>query len=103
MNERGAEWVVVSQGKDALWASSAVAGLYIFSPPAPDRVANPIGCGDCLCAGIAATLAEGGDVLQAIAFGMAAACDNLRSLLPARLDRARVEATAAAIDYRRID
>jgi tagatose 6-phosphate kinase len=102
VNERGAAWVVVSQGKNALWASSKTDGVYKFTPPRPEQVVNPIGCGDCLCAGIAATLADGGEVLQAIKFGMAAAADNLRSLLPARLERAKVEALAATVECVRI-
>lgn len=97
LHERGAAWVVVSQGKDALWASSVDEGLWRLTPPRAERVVNPIGCGDCLCAGIAAELAAGREVLPAVAYGMAAAADNLRSLLPARLDKATVARVAASI------
>lgn len=103
VNWRGAEWVVVSQGKDALWASSTTDGVYKFTPPKPEQVVNPIGCGDCLCAGIAVKFAEGADVPTAVKFGIAAAADNLRSLLPARLDMTRVNDMAATIEVRRFE
>ncbi|MCE9605009.1 MAG: hypothetical protein K8U03_08920 [Planctomycetia bacterium] len=103
LNERGAEWVVVTQGKDAVWASSNREGLYRFTPPHVDRVVNPIGCGDCACAGIAYGLAVGRGVISSIALGMAAATDNLGSLLPARLDKDRVGRIAATITPEKIE
>lgn len=103
LNERGAEWVVVTQGKDAVWASSLREGLYRFTPPHVERVVNPIGCGDCACAGIAYGLAVGRGVLSSIALGMAAATDNLRSLLPARLEKDKVDKIAATITPEKIE
>jgi len=103
LNERGAEWVVVTQGKDAVWASSHREGLHRFTPPRVDRVVNPIGCGDCCCAGIAYGLTIGRGVLHSIALGMAAATDNLGSLLPARLDKDRVDRIAATITAEKIE
>lgn len=103
INRCGAEWIVVTQGKDAVWASSRDAGLWRFSPPRAAKVVNPIGCGDCLCAGIAAGLDRHADVLNSIALGIAAANDNLRSLLPARLDAAGVAKLAASIKPERVD
>jgi tagatose 6-phosphate kinase len=85
----GAKWVVVSDGANALWAVSEDS-VERFIPTAA-RVVNPIGCGDCLAAGIATALWEGRGIAEAVRFGMAAAADNLEQLLPSGLDRARVD------------
>lgn len=103
LNDRGAEWVVVTQGKGAVWASSTHEGLHRFTPPKVERVVNPIGCGDCCCAGIAFGLAVGRGVLPSIALGMAAATDNLRSLLPARLEKDNVDRIAATIQHEKVE
>ena len=56
------------------------------------EVVNPIGAGICLAAGIANWPKRGGDELpEAVKYGMAAAADNVRQLLPARLDPQRVD------------
>ncbi len=79
----GAEWIVVSAGKDRLWAMSS-GGLHTFRPARVPTV-NPIGCGDCLAAGIAWSAEQGSDMLDAVRFGMAAAAENASMLLPSRL------------------
>jgi 1-phosphofructokinase family hexose kinase len=89
LNERGAEWVVVTHGADAVWASHGEK-LYKFLPPRIQSVVNPIGSGDCLAAGIAWATASGKDMIEAIQFGIAAACDNVGQLLPARIDARRI-------------
>jgi tagatose 6-phosphate kinase len=91
----GAEWVIVSDGKKALWASGE-GTLCVFHPPRVDTV-NPIGCGDCLAAGIAWAVDTGMDVLQAVRFGMAAAAENAAMMLPARLDLERVRRRMAGV------
>lgn len=85
--ERGAEWIVVTEGTRAIWAASA-AGLVRLQPLAVERVVNPIGCGDCLAAGIAWGLGRGVDPLAAVRLGIAAAAQNAAQLLPGRLDAA---------------
>jgi 1-phosphofructokinase family hexose kinase len=92
---RGAHWVVVTHGKERVWVASE-RELYSANPPAVE-VVNPIGSGDCLAAGIAVGLARGDDVVDAVRYGMAAAAENARQLLPARLDPARVEALRESI------
>lgn len=82
LNNRGAEWVVVSQGKERVWISSRERLLSAI-PPAVEAV-NPIGSGDSLAAGIAVALADGYDLPGAVVWGVAAAAENARSLLPAR-------------------
>jgi sugar/nucleoside kinase (ribokinase family) len=52
---------------------------------------NPIGCGDCLAAGLAIGLNRGQSLKEAVRLGMAAAADNVTQLQPARLDPQRVQ------------
>jgi 1-phosphofructokinase family hexose kinase len=88
LGERGAEWVVVSHGPDALFAWGE-RQLYRFDP-APVPVLSAIGSGDCLAAGMAWALERGMTMPDAIRSGLAAAADNATRLLPARLDPERV-------------
>jgi 1-phosphofructokinase family hexose kinase len=96
---RGATWVVVSQGKEKVWIGSE--REILFARPLQVAVVNPIGSGDCLAAGIAFGLAGGKDVPEAVLTGMAAAADNVGQLLPARLDRDRVEKLRQSIRIER--
>jgi len=96
LNERGAEWVVVTHGPGEVWASSS-RELWRAVPPRCERVVNPIGCGDCLAAGLAVGLDAGRNLPDSLRLGIAAACDNLRSLLPAQVDRSAVERSAAQV------
>jgi 1-phosphofructokinase family hexose kinase len=91
----GAEWVVVTDGARPAMVGSAD-GLYRVTPPTVE-VVNPIGCGDCLAAGIAVGMDEGQSPLDAIRLGMAAAAMNASDFVPARLDRQRVEEIAKTI------
>lgn len=84
--ERGAQWVVVSQGAESVWAFGE-GRLHRFQPPRVEIV-NPIGSGDCLAGGIAFGLAQGLAPLEAIRLGIAAAADNVTSLLPGHIDPA---------------
>lgn len=95
LNDRGAEWVVISDGPRPAWASSREQ-VFRLTPPRVEPV-NPIGSGDCLAAGIAWALAEGSDTLAAIRLGMGAAAFNVGQLLPARLDRDEVDRYAASV------
>jgi 1-phosphofructokinase family hexose kinase len=90
LNDRGAEWVVVTQGKGSVWISSRAQLVAIEPHEVP--VVNPIGSGDCLAAGIAIGLANGYTVADATSYGIAAAADNVGRLLPARLDPSAVNA-----------
>jgi len=101
LNARGAGWVIVSAGKNALWATSADVTYRLTPPPVADPQ-NPIGCGDALTAGLAWGLSRGLPVIDAIRLGMAAATDRLRQILPARLDVSNVEAIAAGIIAERV-
>jgi len=89
--ERGAQSVVVTHGKAAIWVMEG-ASVWELTPPEVAPVVNPIGCGDCLAAGIAAGLARGESLIDAVRLGIAMASDNLTQLLPARLASERVDA-----------
>lgn len=97
LNVRGAQWVVVTQGKDAVWAVSSDV-CYRAAPPQVPEAVNPIGCGDCLAAGLAWALDKGLDFRAALPLAIAAAVENLTQLLPSRLDRRRVERRALSVD-----
>jgi 1-phosphofructokinase family hexose kinase len=88
LNLRGARWVVVTQGEGPVWVSGE-SKLYRLYPP-PVEFVNPIGCGDCAAAGIAWGIRRGHDIVEAVKLGIAAAGENLRQLLPCRLDPAKV-------------
>jgi 1-phosphofructokinase family hexose kinase len=90
INERGAEWVVVTDGSKPVYARSRNA-LYRLQAP-PSEVVNPIGCGDCMAAGIAQALADGREPLDALRWGVAVAANKVRQILPGFVDRAEVEA-----------
>jgi 1-phosphofructokinase family hexose kinase len=95
LNERGAEWVVVTDGNAPAYASSR--GRVHRIAPVLREVVNPIGSGDCLAAGITLGMASGSDPIEAIRLGFAAAAENVGSLLPGRLDRTRVESMVRSI------
>jgi tagatose 6-phosphate kinase len=98
LNRRGAQWVVVTQGAEAVWATS-VEDTHRLRPPHVAEVVNPIGCGDCLAAGIAWAIRRGDSVVEAARFGIGAAADNLRTLLPGRLDLSKAAAWADQVEY----
>ncbi|MCC6352325.1 MAG: bifunctional hydroxymethylpyrimidine kinase/phosphomethylpyrimidine kinase [Verrucomicrobiae bacterium] len=85
LNDRGAHWVVVTQGAGPVWLTSRTETHRL--PPAhiPDLV-NPIASGDAMAAAIAWAIATGRSVPEAVQLGIAAAAQNARQLLPCRLD-----------------
>jgi 1-phosphofructokinase family hexose kinase len=99
INQRGAEWVLVTHGPDEVWLSSATE-LWKFVPPRVD-VVNAIGCGDCLTAGLVAALDRGLSLPEAVKYGIAAAGENAKQLLPSRLDPRRVEELAQQVRVER--
>lgn len=96
LNRRGAQWVVITQGKDAVWVTTSDSA-WRLQPLAIEKVVNPIGCGDCLAAGTAWGLSLGKEPLEAVTLGMAAAAQNAEQLLPSRVDPERALADAAGI------
>lgn len=84
----GAERVVVSDGPQSVWACGPEGVERVQPPQVP--VVNPIGSGDCLAAGLAVAYAEGRPWRESLEFAVAAAAENVRQLLPARIRRPAV-------------
>jgi len=99
MIDRGANWCVVTDGPAATHATDG-SRFFEFQPPGNVPVVNPIGCGDCFAAGLAFGLDANRPMTDAVRLGIAAAAENLRQLLPARLDRRAVEQLAAKVERR---
>ncbi len=89
LNERGAQWVVITQGDGPVWVTSANE-TYRLEPPKIDNIINPIGCGDAMAAAIASATRQGCAPVEAICRGIAAAADNLTELLSCRLEPRRM-------------
>lgn len=103
LNQRGARWVVVTDGPDSVWMTGH-AEVHRFQPPEVPReeVVNPIGCGDSMAAALAWATCEGVPMPQAVCLGIAASVDNLRHLLPCRLNPGRIRKTAGEIRFERV-
>jgi tagatose 6-phosphate kinase len=96
LNDRGAQWVVITQGDGPVWVTSA-SETYHLQPPKVDQIVNPIGCGDAMAAAIACATRQGCEPIEAIRRGIAAAANNLTELLSCRLDPSRVEELSALV------
>ena len=96
LNERGATWVVVTQGDGPVWASSA--GRFFRARPPAVKIVNPIGSGDAMAAAIAWGLSQGKTPLEAIRLGVAAGAENVTQTLPGRIDPVAVANRAAGVD-----
>lgn len=96
----GGESVLITRGNAAAMLAFGDE-TWRFTPPKVATV-NPIGCGDSLAAGIAVATQEGGDLVEAVRFGIAAAAHNAELLLPARLNRSRVEDLVRSVRVERI-
>lgn len=95
LNQRGARWVVVSDGPRPVWITGK-SGSYRCTIPAVPLL-NTIGCGDSLAAGLALGLHRGLRSLEAVRLGVAAAVANASTLLPAELNAARVDALVSTL------
>jgi 1-phosphofructokinase family hexose kinase len=102
LNERGAQWVVVTQAAAAVWVTSAQA-VYRLQPPRIRDVVNPIACGDAMSAALAWATRAGHPPLDAVRLSLAAAAQNARQLLPCRLDPHTLESQAAEVRVERLD
>ncbi len=101
LNERGARYVLVTQGPGAVWLSSA-AEAWRLTPPALSGVVNPIGSGDAVAATIAWAFRAGKPMLEAARLAIAAAGQNCRQLLPCRLNSSTLPAEAARVQVEAI-
>lgn len=99
LNDRGAEWIVITEGSKAVWVSSR-SEAYRLQPLRLARAVNPIGCGDCLAAGLAWALSLGREPVDCVRISIAAAAQNAAALLPGRLNpgQALKEAEQVAVE-----
>lgn len=100
INERGAEWVVITDSGNPVYARSRQHLYRLQAPPA--EVVNPIGCGDCMAAGIAQGLLMGWEPLDAIRRGLAVAANKLGQVFPGFVEREQVEALVARVQITRM-
>ncbi len=84
LNAAGAQWVVVTQGAQPVWVTSASETFCLPIVLVKDII-NPIACGDALMAGIAWGLSQGRYLLESIHIGLHCAAQNAGDLLPCRL------------------
>ncbi len=98
LNDRGARWVVITDGPGSVWLTNR-AETWRFQPPklSASEVVNPIGCGDSMAAALAWAVCDGVPVPEAVRFGIAASVDNLRQLLPCRLNPDHVRRIADTV------
>lgn len=83
LRDRGAEWVVVTNGPHEVFAVHGE-DHWRFAPQKVE-VLNPIGCGDCFTAGITWSAQQGDEMRQSIRCGIVAAELNATQLMPARI------------------
>jgi fructose-1-phosphate kinase PfkB-like protein len=100
LNRGGAAWAVVTQGAGPVFVTSRDEAWRLYPPPVRPLV-NAIGSGDALAATIAWATRAGRPLLDAVRLGMAAAGQNVRQLLPCRLDPKTLEDDAAAVRVER--
>jgi len=96
LNRRGAQWVLVTQGKGPVWVTCEQRA-WRFHPPPVENVVNPIGCGDAMAAAIAWATWQRHDLLTAVRLGIAAAQANLRQIRPGRIDPSGIAEAAERI------
>ena len=96
--QQGAQWVLITSGASPMHLVSESEAFEIS--PLSSKVVNPIGCGDCLTAGIAAGLDSGLDILESVRLGVAAATVNLQALRPAEVSLSRARKLAKTVEIR---
>ena len=89
LNQRGAQRVVVTAGKDPALAFDGNRFWRITAPVI--QAVNPIGSGDAFTAALVWRLLRGDDLGECCRWGSAAGAANALSLLPGEMDRAEME------------
>lgn len=95
LQSTGPECVLVTEGARPVRLCAGNQRFRFTTLPVP--VVNPIGCGDCLAAGLAWGLATGRDLPASVRLGIAAAAENAGQLLPSRLNAETVQRLADEI------
>nr|VFK38062.1 MAG: fructose-1-phosphate kinase [Candidatus Kentron sp. TC] len=104
LNEKGAQWMVVTDGAGPVWMCSTME-IYRFHPPriAAEEIVNPIGSGDAMAGAMARAIGDGASVATAVRWGIAAAAWNVRQLLPCRLAPGALAAEASKVTMERLE
>ena len=84
INQLGAEWVMITDGGNAVFVTSQ-SEIYRLQPPQVS-VVYPIGCGDCMAAGLAAALDEGREWPDVLRYCVAVAASKLGNILPGQVE-----------------
>lgn len=100
--DRGARNALVTAGRDGSVLALESGDCWHFRAEA-DAIVNAVGCGDALVGGVAATLAAGGELTDAVAVGTAAAVDKLSRLHPGKVDAKSVKTLAKRVERRRLE
>jgi len=100
LQERGAQRVVVTAGKEATLAFDGKAFWSVTAPPI--KVVNPIGSGDAFTAGLVSRLLRGDDLGEACRWGSAAGAANALTLMPGEVLRDDVAQLVKEIEVRRV-
>jgi len=96
LNDRGAKYVLITQGPGPVYLSSS-GKVWRLTGPAIGNVVNPIGSGDAMAASIAWGFRAGMEMVDAARLAIAAAAQNCRQLLPCRLVPATLAAEAELV------
>jgi 1-phosphofructokinase family hexose kinase len=103
VNEQGAQWTMVTRGRESVFLTSEEEAYRLEPISVPEEeVVNPIGCGDAVTGGFAWAMSEGATAEEAARIGLAAAAENIRRLLPCRLDRSAVLSRAEKVRFTRV-
>jgi tagatose 6-phosphate kinase len=100
IQQRGAERVVITAGKDPTLASGGTRAWRIRSPLI--RAINPIGSGDAFTAGLVSRLVRGEDLAEACRWAAAAGAANALTFMPGELSLADVERLAREVAVERL-
>ncbi len=96
LNDRGARYVLTTQGPGPVYLSSA-GKAWRLTGPVIGNVVNPIGSGDAMAAAVAWGFRAGMEMVDAARLAIAAAAQNCRQLLPCRLDPSTLAAEAEQV------
>jgi 1-phosphofructokinase family hexose kinase len=100
LNQQGAQWVVVTDAAKPIYACGLQKRYRLLAPS--QEVLNPIGCGDCMAGAIAWAIDRGLEPLEALRWGVAAAADKVRRLLPGQLDPEQVRSLVPRVEVTRL-
>jgi tagatose 6-phosphate kinase len=100
LHQRGARSVVVTAGKDAVFAFNGKSSWKLRPPHV--RAINPIGSGDAFTAGLVSRLIRGEQLPDACRWACATGAANALTLMPGELNPDDVERLVAAVEVEQL-